>query len=103
MMLTAIASVTATGLFATGIWGVLKARDVLRALISVTLLLSSVTLLTVTLARAQPDPAIAASAQAIVILAWAVEVIEIVIALAIFIALSRRGIIEFARLREGKW
>ncbi len=99
----AIASVTAAGLFALGIWGVLKARDVLRALIGVTLLLSSITLLAVTLARTHADPTVAAGAHAIVLLAWAVEVVEIAVAVALFIALSRKGIIELSRLREGKW
>lgn len=98
-----IASATAAGLFALGIWGVIKARDVLRALISVTLLLSSITLLAVTLARAHADPTVAAGAHVIVLLAWAVEVVEIAVAVALFIALSRKGIIELSRLREGKW
>ena len=99
----AIAIATASALFALGVWGVLKARDVLRAVISVTLLLSSITLLAVTLARAHTDPTVAAGAHAIVLLAWAVEVVEIAVALALFIALSRKGIIEFSRLREGRW
>ena len=101
--ITGIAAITAAGLFALGVWGVIRARDVLRVLIAVMLLLSSVTLLTVTLSRAHADPSVAAGAHAIVLLAWAVEVIEIVIALALFIALSRRGLIELSRLREGKW
>ncbi len=99
----AITALTASGLFLLGLWGVIRARDVLRVLISVMLLLSSITLLTVTLARAHADPSTAAGAHAIVLLAWAVEVIEIVIALALFVALSRKGLIELSRLREGKW
>ena len=100
---SAVAVVAAAGIFATGVWGVLRARDVLRVLIGVMLLLSSVTLLTVALARAQTDPGLAAGAHAIILLAWAVEVTEIAIAIALFIALSRRGLIEISRMREGKW
>ena len=33
----------------------------------------------------------------------AVEVVEIVLALAIYILLARYGLIDFSRLREGKW
>ena len=77
---SAVAVVAAAGIFATCVWGVLRARDVLRVLIG-----------------------LAAGAHAIILLAWAVEVTEIAIAIALFIALSRRGLIEISRMREGKW
>jgi NADH:ubiquinone oxidoreductase subunit K len=98
-----IAGITATVLLFLGIWGVLKARDLLRILLSVMLLLSSATLLAVTLSQIHTDPARVASSQAIVLLAWAIEVIEIVIALALFIGLARKGIKELSRLREYRW
>ena len=103
MDVTTVSLLTATAIFALGIWGVMRARDVIRMLICITLLLSSITLLTVTLARTHADVHVAAGAHAIVLLVWAVEVVEIVIALALYIALSRRGLVELSRLREGKW
>lgn len=82
-------------LFAIGIYGVLSRRDLLRLLISVSVILGSITLLLVAQASS--------SSYSFVLFVWAVEVVEIIIALAAFIYLARSGKTDLHALTELKW
>lgn len=82
-------------LFSIGIYGVLSRRDLLRLLISVSIILGSITLLLVAQASAQ--------SYSFVLFVWVVEVVEIIIALAAFIYLARSGKTDLHKLTELKW
>lgn len=92
---------TSIVLFAIGIGGVLTKRDLLRIVISVSIILGSITLLLVALATA--NPAAATAHYSFVLFIWAVEVMEIIIALAAFLYLSRNNKTDVNELRQWKW
>ena len=94
-----ISLMTSVALFAIGISGVLTRRDIPRILISVSIILASITLLLVTLAQ----PTTLNHNYAFVLIIWAVEVMEIVIALSIFIYLARNDKTDINELTELKW
>jgi NADH-quinone oxidoreductase subunit K len=83
-----IALLTSLILFSIGIFGVISRRDLLRILISVSIMLGSITLLLVTLATTTS----ASMNYSLILFVWAVEVVEIIIALALF--LSSKGSAE---------
>jgi len=93
--------VASVALFAIGIGGVLTRRDILRILISVSIILGSITLLLVTLAGT--GAANATVNYSFVLFVWAVEILEVVVALVIFLYLARTGKTDVAELRELKW
>jgi NADH-quinone oxidoreductase subunit K len=90
--------ITSLALFAIGVSGVLTRRDLPRILISVSIILASITLLLVTLTTASNI-----GNHSFVLFIWAVEVMEIVMALAIFIYLVRSGKTDINELKEMKW
>jgi NADH-quinone oxidoreductase subunit K len=80
-----IALITSFILFSIGVFGVLSRKDLLRILISVSIMLGSITLLLVTLSTATT----ASTNYSLILFVWAVEVAEIILALALF--LSSKG------------
>jgi len=106
-------------LFTIGIYGVTTKRDILRILISVSIILGSITLLLVTLTKVETGQEIAIGVTSntisnvvtnaiganysFVLFVWAVEVVEIVVALAIFLYLARSGKTDMNELQELKW
>ena len=91
-----IAVLTSLVLFAVGIFGVLVKRDILRILISVSIMLGSITLLLVALAKGNPS-------YAFVLFIWVVEIMEILVALSVFIYLSRSDKKDINELQELRW
>lgn len=83
--------ITALVLFMVGIYGVLSRKDILRILISVSVILGSITLLLATQATA--------SSYSFILFIWVVEVVEIIIALAIFLYLGKKEITELQQLK----
>jgi NADH-quinone oxidoreductase subunit K len=83
--------ITSLVLFSIGIYGVLSRKDILRILISVSIMLGSITLLLAS------NPS--STNYGFVLFVWVVEVMEILIALAIFIYLSKKDIDELQQLR----
>ena len=78
--------------FCLGVYGILTRRDVIRLLFSASLMVSGVTLLAVM--RGNPT---------IVLFAWIVEVVEVILAIALTIYLSRKGISDVTGLRGFRW
>lgn len=78
-------------LFAVGIYGVLSRKDLLRILISVSIILGSITLLLAYQGTAQ--------SYSLILFIWVVEVVEIITALAIFIYVGKKEL----NLQELKW
>jgi NADH-quinone oxidoreductase subunit K len=97
MIAALIASVV---LFGLGAAGALTRKDLLRVLLSVSIMLGGVTLLLVALAT---TPAAAAQQHVLVLFAWAVEIAEILIAITLFVNASRIGAPHLADLRNLKW
>jgi NADH:ubiquinone oxidoreductase subunit K len=91
---------TSLALFGIGIGGVLSHRDILRIVISVSILLGSITLLFVALAKTTFTPI---PTYSFVLFVWAVEVTEILLALSIFLYLARSGKEDINKLEELKW
>lgn len=77
-----IALLTSFILFSIGIFGVVSRRDILRILISVSIMLGAITLLLVTLATTTT----VGQNYSLVLFVWAVEIMEIIVALAFFLA-----------------
>ena len=94
--------ITSIVLFALGVYGVLAKRDLLRIVISVTIILGSITLLAAVLAATMTTDG-AAMAYSLVLFVWAVEVIEILIGLALFLYLSKKGITDISILEQFRW
>lgn len=97
-----LALITAMLTFAIGVYGVLSRRDILRVVISVTIMLSSITLLLLVLAHGMNSQAVE-MAYSIVPFVWAVEVMEVIVALALFIYLARNDMEDMDALRSFRW
>jgi len=87
-------------LFGLGVYGVLTRKDLLRIVISVTIILGSITLLAAILAQVYGGSGMAYS---LVLFIWAVEVIEVLIGLALFLYLNKKGITDITFLEQFKW
>jgi NADH-quinone oxidoreductase subunit K len=87
------AIITSAVLFSIGVAGLLTRRDLLRILISISIMLAAIAVLAVALAVNQT----------FVMFLWVIEVVEIIMALAIFIYLSRNDKKDINSLTELKW
>ena len=98
-----IALLASLVLFTIGIVGVLIRRDILRILISVSIILGSITLLLVALSATQQTVDGLHSNQSFVLFVWAVEVMEVLVAIAIFLYLARSNKSDINSLQQLKW
>jgi NADH-quinone oxidoreductase subunit K len=83
-------------LFSIGIYGVLSKRDILRITISVSVILGSITLLLASLAQNSGN-------YSFILFIWAVEVMEILVALAVFLYLARSEKKDINDLQQLRW
>ena len=88
--------ITSLLLFAIGIYGVIANRTLVRIVISVSVILGSITLLLLALATSSAN-------QSFVLFVWAVEVMEILVAIAIFVYISRNDKKDINDLQQLKW
>jgi len=98
-----IIMITAMILFSLGVYGVLSRKDILRIVISVTIMLGSITLIAIVLAQMQTTPETMAMMYSFVLFTWVIEVIEVLIALALFLVLAKRGTTDVTLLEQMKW
>jgi NADH:ubiquinone oxidoreductase subunit K len=84
--------------FAIGLYGLLTNRDIVRIFISLSIMLASVALNLAAFSSIYNS----VDGQAYVLFIWVIEVIEIIIALSMFLYLSKKGITDINELNNFK-